>query len=514
MKKKILSHLLCSALVILCSALMPILLFFQNVGSVKFYEIAIFIGIYSVIGLLIFWILKLILRSEYKAAVAAGFIALLFQNAGRLSALMSYKFVLIIFVVTVGILILVARKFLKEEIASTFVPVLSVVLTIFIMFNTVMSIGNISSAFSADSEAQNDLNKQYEYVTSFKNSSKTSEKLPNIYFIIPDEYAGFSSLKKYYNYDNSEFEDFLNKNNFTISKSSTNYFHATMECLANVFNFEFSTKNIYNEESEFYCKEKVSNGVLFRLAEENGYTINVAQTMQLVDYKSTTEIYGDKWSQTQDSESVIDLMVTPSMFVPFTDRIRAILNGVSADYFEGHSHIANQAQACIDPLLYFSESQNVGKPYTFNLCYVSNPHPPFFFDQEGSLYKDYSHLHDWVDRKYYLNQLKHCTTLIQNAIDNIIKNDPDSIIILMSDHGVRDHYTGDSEHEWMKPMTVKDHTDILCAVYYKGEAISGLEGMCGSNVLISIVNKAWGYNIPLVEQSDDMYQYYKVPDIL
>lgn len=61
----------------------------------------------------------------------------------------------------------------------------------------------------------------------------------------------------------------------------------------------------------------------------------------------------------------------------------------------------------------------------------------------------------------------------------------------------------------MKEMTVKDNADIICAVYYKGEEFAEIEGMYGSNVLISVVNKAWGYNIPLIPQSDEMY--YKAP---
>ncbi len=41
------------------------------------------------------------------------------------------------------------------------------------------------------------------------------KKTPNVYFIQPDGYANFSELKKgYYNIDYSEFETYLNKNNF------------------------------------------------------------------------------------------------------------------------------------------------------------------------------------------------------------------------------------------------------------------------------------------------------------
>ncbi|MBR3971653.1 MAG: hypothetical protein IKJ83_02045, partial [Ruminococcus sp.] len=492
-------------LVILCSALMPIMLFFANVGAVKFYEIAVFIGIYSFIGLAVFTVLRLIMKSEYKAGIAAGFFSLIFQNAGRLTTLMSYKFVLVIFLLVIATLIFAIWKFLKDDIAKLFVPVLSAVLTMLLIMNTVMSIGKIASVANADKETQEDINKQYEYLVSFKDESKTPEEIPNVYFIIPDEYAGFKSLEKFYGYDNAEFKNFLESHNFSVSENSTNYYDGTLECLANVFNLEFSKKNRYGVSSEGYCDNKVSNGVIFRLAEETGYTVNVAQTTKLTPYESKTEIYGDKWSSTGDSKSTIDLMVAPSMLSPFTDKIRSVLNGVPLDYFEGRSHIVHQAQSFIDPLLYFAESENVGKDCTFNLCYASIPHQPFFFDSKGILIEDLSHFNDWGDKSYYLNQLKYCTTLLEKTIENIIENDPNSVIILMSDHGARNHYSGEPELEWMNEMSAKDNTDILCAVYYKGEEFTDIEGMCGSNVLISVVNKAWGYSIPLIEQSDDMY---------
>ena len=504
-KKKILSHLLCAALVILCSSLMPLLLFFANVGAVKFYEIAIFMGIYSFIGLAVFTALRFILKSEYKAAVAAGFFNLIFQNAGRLTALISYKFVLIIFVLVIAALFFSVWKFLKEEIAKIFVPVLSIVLTMLFVMNTILSIGKIASVSTVNEDTQNDIYKQYEYLMSFKDDSKAPEKLPNIYFIIPDEYAGFASLQKFYDYDNAQFKAFLEENNFAISQSSTNYYDGTHECLADVFNLEYSDKNRYKNTNQAYCEEKVRNGSLFRLVENSGYTVTAAESFDIIRHESQTEIYGDKWSSTGDSKSTIDLMVAPSMLVPFTDKIRSVLNGVPMDYFTGHSHMVHQGQSCIDPLLYFADKDNVGKENSFNFCYVSMPHEPFFFDDKGNIVSDSAHLNDWADKSYYLNQLKYCTTLIQNAVDNIIANDPDSIIILMSDHGARNHSEADPSFAWMNEMSAKDNTDILCAVYYKGEEFTDIEGMCGSNVMISIVNKALGFNIPLIEQSDDMY---------
>jgi hypothetical protein len=54
------------------------------------------------------------------------------------------------------------------------------------------------------------------------NLSKTivsnENEYPDIFFIILDEYASLSTIKNIFNYDNSEFEDFLVKKAFSWQK--------------------------------------------------------------------------------------------------------------------------------------------------------------------------------------------------------------------------------------------------------------------------------------------------------
>ncbi|MBR2724247.1 MAG: hypothetical protein IKB72_02265, partial [Ruminococcus sp.] len=131
------------------------------------------------------------------------------------------------------------------------------------------------------------------------------------------------------------------------------------------------------------------------------------------------------------------------------------------------------------------------------------PHQPFYFDEEGNLKETNKYLNDWSTKDHYLEQYKYSTKLLTQSIENIIENDPESIIIIMSDHGLRMHEVG--RDTWMKDMTPRDNADIICAVYYKGEDFTDIEGLCGANVLISVVNEAYGYDIPIVGQSDDFY---------
>ena len=56
------------------------------------------------------------------------------------------------------------------------------------------------------------------------NSVSIPDYHPDVYYIIPDEYAGSKSLEMFWNYDNSNFTNFLIENDFYVAQDSfSNY---------------------------------------------------------------------------------------------------------------------------------------------------------------------------------------------------------------------------------------------------------------------------------------------------
>ena len=502
MKKRVLSHILAVALIILVSSFMPLFLFFTNIDSIRFIEILVFMGTFSGIGLILFTILRLTTKSEYKAATITAVVTLIYQNIGRLQELIGDWFVLLLFVVLmVGIGIL-AKKFLSEEIAKIFTPILTIMLTLLCVLNTVTSLGKITDKVHLGSDVEIELDERYDYIKSFRTENTESEELPNVYFFIPDEYAGFASAEKFLGYDNKEFKTFLEENNFSISTSSTNYSNGTLECLADVFNLEINTNNRYRTEGEGYCQEKVNHGLIFRMAEDLGYSIRAFQPNDLIGYKSETSQYGKMWSTTADGDLSVELMLEPTIIYPIKDAFSSLMKKVTPETSVASGVTNKLGTSNAEPLVYFTKDKATYPEATFNVCYSLIPHQPFYFNADGSFVKDDSHLNDWSSKEYYLEQFKYSTKLLTESVENIIENDPNSIIIIMSDHGMRTHAEGEA---WMNEMTPKDNADIICAVYYKGEQKLDIEGLCGANVLITTINEAYGYEIPLLEQSDSYY---------
>jgi hypothetical protein len=88
------------------------------------------------------------------------------------------------------------------------------------------------------------------------------------------------------------------------------------------------------------------------------------------------------------------------------------------------------------------------------------------------------------------------------VVTNIIKNDPDAIVIIQSDHGYRQAYYlknwyGETYDDW--GLEMQYIRNILNAVYYKGEKID-IENYSGVNTLIIVLNEHFGMNYELLEQ--------------
>ncbi|MBR2724521.1 MAG: hypothetical protein IKB72_03700, partial [Ruminococcus sp.] len=195
--KKVLSHLLAVVLVLLVSSFMPLFLFFTNIESIKFVEIAIFMGAFSAIGLILFAIIKGITKSEYKAATIAAIVTLIYQNIGRLQPLIGPWFIILLFAALMVGIYFAAKKFLSNDIAKTFAPILTIMLALLCILNTVTSMSKIVDKANLEDKVKAEIDKNYETLLSYKDENETPQELPNVYFFIPDEYAGFKSSEKF-----------------------------------------------------------------------------------------------------------------------------------------------------------------------------------------------------------------------------------------------------------------------------------------------------------------------------
>ena len=96
----------------------------------------------------------------------------------------------------------------------------------------------------------------------------------------------------------------------------------------------------------------------------------------------------------------------------------------------------------------------------------------------------------------YLNQYKFISAHMMVTLATIVENDPDSIIVIMSDHGIRYHADCGKKHPFY--ITDKDSCRIMNSVYIKGQEYD-VAGLSGINTLRFILSLYEGVDYPPVE---------------
>ncbi len=103
------------------------------------------------------------------------------------------------------------------------------------------------------------------------------KKTPNVYIIQPDGYANFSELKKgYYNYNNSEFENFLRKEKFKLYNAYRSNYVSTLS----------SNSSMFSMKHHYYNNTKANSKELFNAREVIVGNNPVVSIFKKNDYKS------------------------------------------------------------------------------------------------------------------------------------------------------------------------------------------------------------------------------------
>lgn len=94
-------------------------------------------------------------------------------------------------------------------------------------------------------------------------------------------------------------------------------------------------------------------------------------------------------------------------------------------------------------------------------------------------------------KQYYLDQYIYITKEMETLVDNIIKYDQDSVILLQSDHAVR-----------LEEMTPEDKARPLNAVYYRGEDFMDINGVSTVNTNRLVFSRLLEVDLPVLDVPD------------
>ncbi len=252
-----------------------------------------------------------------------------------------------------------------------------------------------------------------------------NNEMPDIYYIVLDEYAREDAIRTYFGYDNSSFVDFLSKKGFYVADGSTSNYITTYSSLSSSLNLDH----------------------ISRLAEDAGVVVN-------------QRLYG---CMIQDARVIHLLKRAGYKFVFFPSGFCMTNRNPNADVTMAGSglrlsefervlfdttmarHLNPAYRNYRDNILYaFEALPRVAemKEPTFTFAHITMPHRPYLFDRQGKpLPTRFVHKTAMTKDEYtdlYLGQLVYLNQRMRTVITDILaKSDTPPIIIVQGDHGMK-----------------------------------------------------------------------------
>lgn len=244
-------------------------------------------------------------------------------------------------------------------------------------------------------------------------------KKPNIYVIQPDGYANFSELKKgYYNFDNSDFESYLNQNGFVLYNNFRSNYNSTLSSNSSMFMMKHhylnSSSQIGIGELRNSRKNIVGNNSVLSILKKNNYNTSLLL------------------------ESSYLILNRPKIYYDYCN-----IDYSEISFFSRGFSLNKDNQKKLEELIKINKSLN-------NFYLIEK-----FLPGHISTFKSYSKGKE-IERENYLENLELANLWLKETINIINKLDKDALIIIIADHG---GYVGfESTSESYEKQTDRDLT--------------------------------------------------------
>lgn len=459
---------------IVTSIFPAVFLYCQNLDEINFLEIAPIIGIYTLLGTIILGISLFVVESPSVAGIIASMFSFVLINYLLFEKMLKKFFhflrywhcVVIILAVILHIDFLI-KKYLPRQFCNYIVQIICIIFCGLIVLNFAIGMPNLIKKTNLKTKGQS------ENLLSENLNLLNEEGRPNVYLFIFDEYANFPQMKEYYNYDNEPLMNFLLENNFSISYTSQNESYMTPTITTNLVNLDY----IVTDQTDINEKQVLrQQGKLFSVMREHGYKVEILESFNFFGGHLPEKANTNKEASTIDGETLKDLCFKQTIIYPF--------------WSTDHSALIENALKITD---YLSNPKYLPDANTFTLVYIDLPHAPFVVDENGKSVP-ITQSTNWKDKQYYLGQFKYTTKIMLKMLQNIVDNDPNSIIVLQSDHGGR----GGAQEGFRIAIPYETKTNPLNAVYVGKESSLTIEGLSSVNTVRVVLNYLWNENYEML----------------
>ena len=489
-------------------AVFPILfLYTYNIAETSLNDVWLPLVI-SVAAALVLWAgLSLILRSLSKAGFATAIFLVFFFSYGRLYDGLNYLGVFVpkhAYLLPAMLFIwgycvyFISRSRRDFRITTRMLNIVAVVLIAINLFN----IGSYQvrlARLNADAPAE----------SSGQVATIPAElsALPDIYFIIMDEYAHPDTMKEWYDYDNSQFINSLEDKGFFIASESRTRTPYSAQCMAQVLNMEYLTAGWHWDESKGrFVEVTLPEGTYPSDPPESVQTYRRLVYSKVVDFLRakgyTFVFFGNvhdtgRWDSYMEDNADLYFNYYETVGIPWASEFQQILwttTALKPFYLSilGVQYERSVVRQVLAPLGHITGMPAMRGPKLV-FCYLYCPHGPFVFGAQGELV-DPAYYRNYENKQFYLGQYIFISGEIEKLVDALLnESEIPPIIILQSDHGQRPHHPGIviGGDEWEKILNVMYLPDMDADMLY--------DNISPVNTFRLIFNQYFGADYPLLE---------------
>jgi hypothetical protein len=441
--------------------------------------------LFSALGALALWvILAMLLKNTLKAGLATTILVTCFFSYGRVYDLLAGWNVLIArhaYLLPAALLVcgysIYFIRIARADFKSV-TKVLNIVALVLVSVNvTTITVHNAQPWF----KSATDLRLQ-EVVVAGTDGDEPAN-MPDIYYIILDEYAHPATMLDYYDYDNGGFISELTSMGFFVAPDSRTAYPLTNWSLASSLNMQYLPAGASHD----FCFQKMANNAVAAYLKSVGYTYVYSGV-----WFDQEEVGADLYHNFYESSSGDTVVREFSRTLWNTTMARPFYDHLTGDAYACHYRSSITEQ--LDSLTTMPDIE--GPKFVF--AHIICPHAPLLFGPNG---EDVSpaDFYNFEDKQFYLGQYRYISGQIQAVLTTLIEHSAsEPVIILQSDHGIRQHpglEIGDSE--WQK---------ILNAYYLPGNGSQDLyDSISPLNTFRLIFNHYFGTDYALLEDPVSSY---------
>ncbi|MGA2666630.1 MAG: sulfatase-like hydrolase/transferase [Patescibacteria group bacterium] len=361
-------------------------------------------------------------------------------------------------------------------------------------------------------------------------TNPTAKNKPDIYYIVLDRYTNQNILQDQFNFDNSNFTNFLDNNQFYVNENAdANYPYTTMS-IASTLNANYLSDLVskFGNAQEQILQpyhDSIRYSSVITALKSLGYSYD-----ELGTWYETTNVapLADHVYQADRQLNIFNRTITLDEFPEdeFTSSLyyRFILKGLKIGQFNiiGY-HIQSELDATTSKLAILNNLANQPSGGRFIFAHILVPHDPYYFNADGSLNSDSGENNggEQVKQKY-INQVEFINSQMKTLVNQINqKSNNQAIIILQSDEGAyptvfnHQEFNGSSSSEinagnmlqWSDD-DLKMKFGVLAAYHLPGVGQTDLKAAGNSvDIFRLVLDHYFGYNLPYLPEC-----YYAYPN--